>query len=66
MELAQWAQELKPRLRVEVINLTDQPDAGDGLIVAVPTYAYADSPIFLGNPSPQELRAWLDQLNPED
>lgn len=65
LELVAWLQTIKPDLIIEIIDLAKQPDAGLGLVFAVPTYVYNSKPVFLGNPSPQELQAWLDKLCPE-
>ena len=54
----------KPQLPVEVIDLSlQQPEEGHGLVFAVPTYVYENKPIFLGNPSPMQLKTWLDSLD---
>ncbi len=65
LEMAAVAKEIRPGLKTEVIDLSEDPDAGVGLVFAVPTYVYNDRPVFLGNPSLQEFRAWLDQLGRE-
>ena len=65
LEVAEWVRMVKPRLEVEIIDLAKEHDADLGLVLAVPTYVYAGRPIFLGNPSPQELQTWLDNLDPE-
>ena len=53
---------IKPRLIVEIIDLATNPTAGAGLVFAVPAYVYNSEPVFLGDPSPLELHAWLDRL----
>ncbi len=63
--MAEWIREAEPRLEVEVMNLSVEPDAGGNLVFAVPTYVYGDRAIFLGNPSPQELKTWLGSLDIE-
>ncbi len=63
--MAEWVREAEPRLEVEVMNLSVEPDAGGSLVFAVPAYVYGDRAIFLGNPSPQELKTWLGSLDPE-
>jgi hypothetical protein len=63
-ELAGWVQELQPRLEVRIVDLAEDPDADMGVVFAVPTYVYNGKPLFLGNPSPQELQRWLDSLDP--
>ncbi len=65
MELAEWVREVEPRLEVQVVDISVEPDAGAKLVFAVPTYLYDGKPIFLGNPSLQELGSWLDSLDPE-
>ena len=65
LEMAALAKKLKPMLKTEVIDLSEQPDAGTGTVFAVPTYVYNNRPLFLGNPSPQEFQAWLDHLDLE-
>ena len=65
LELAEWVRDVEPRLEVQVMDLSVEPNAGDNLVFAVPTYVYGDQAIFLGNPSPQELRTWLDSLDLE-
>ena len=47
------------------MDLSAEPDTGGNLVFAVPTYVYRDQAIFLGNPSPQELKTWLDSLDLE-
>jgi hypothetical protein len=64
-ELAEWVREVEPRLEVQVMDLSVEPDAGGNLVFAVPTYVYGDQAIFLGNPSPGELKTWLDSLHLE-
>lgn len=61
-ELAAWMRSIKPGLSIQVIDLEIYPDEGGGLIFAVPTYVYNGRPLFVGNPSTQELRRWLDNL----
>ncbi len=65
LELAAMVRKIKPRLIVEIIDLAINPTAGAGLVFAVPAYVYNSKPVFLGNPSPLELQAWLDRLEPE-
>ena len=65
LELVAWLRTIRPDLMIEIIDLSKQPDAGLGLVFAVPTYVYDSKPVFLGNPSPPELQAWLDKLRPE-
>ena len=55
---------IKPGLPVEIVDLSEKPDAGRGLIFAVPTCVYEARPVFAGNPSPIVLRGWLDSLDP--
>ncbi len=52
----------KPSLNVEVIDLatTDGPDQDS--VFAVPAHVYRSRAVFLGNPSQQELKRWLDTL----
>ncbi len=64
-ELAEWVQGVAPGLGVQVIDLMMEPDAGVGLLFGVPTYAFGDETIFLGNPSQRELQLWLDRLDLE-
>ena len=64
LELAAMVKTIKPRLVVEIIDLAINPTAGAGLVFAVPAYVYDNRPVFLGNPSPLELQAWLDRLEP--
>ncbi len=61
----EWVRRLKPGLSIQVIDLAITPDAGFGMIFAVPTYVYGNRPVFLGNPSRQELEAWLNTLGAE-
>ena len=63
--MAEWVREVEPRLEVQVMDLSVEPDATGNLVFAVPTYVYGDQAIFLGNPSPQELKTWLDSLDLE-
>ena len=65
LELAEWVRDVEPRLEVQVMDLSVEPNAGGNLVFAVPTYVYGDQAIFLGNPSPRELRTWLDSLDLE-
>ena len=65
LELAEWVHGVEPRLEVQVINLSVEPDAAGNLVFAVPTYVYGDQALFLGNPSPQELKTWLGSLDLE-
>ncbi len=64
-ELAAWIRSIKPNLSIQVIDLDVYPDAGLGLVFAVPTYLYNSRPIFVGNPSRQELQRWLNDLESE-
>ncbi len=63
--MAKWVREAEPRLEVQVMDLSVEPDAGGNLVFAVPTYVYGEQAIFLGNPSSQELKTWLDSLGLE-
>ncbi len=63
--MAEWVREAEPRLEVQVVDLSVESDAGGNLVFAVPTYVYSDEAIFLGNPSPQELKTWLGSLDLE-
>ncbi|MCH7653667.1 MAG: hypothetical protein IIB14_08335 [Chloroflexi bacterium] len=65
LEPAAMVRKMKPRLIVEIIDLAINPTAGAGLVFAVPACVYDSKPIFFGNPSPLELQAWLDRLEPE-
>ncbi len=65
LELAEWVRGVEPRLEVQVVDLSVEPDASGILVFAVPTYVYGDQAIFLGNPSPQELKTWLGSLDLE-
>ncbi len=62
LELVDWIKAVKPYLSVEVVDLALQPNAGAGLVFAVPSYVYNSTPVFLGNPSEKELQTWLDGL----
>ena len=62
LELADWVKGVNPGLVVEVIDLAVRPNAGRNLVFAVPTYVYGTSPVFIGNPSKGQLKAWLDGL----
>ena len=64
-ELARWVQELQPRLEVRIVDLAEDLDGDTGVVFAVPTYVYNGKPLFMGNPSPQELQGWLDSLDLE-
>ena len=66
LELSEWVREAEPRLEVQVMDLSVEPDAGGNLVFAVPTYVYGEQAIFLGNPSTQELKTWLVSLDLED
>ena len=61
--MAEWVREVEPRLEVQVMDLSVEPDAGGNLVFAVPTYLYGGQAIFLGNPSPGDLISWLDSLD---
>ena len=65
MELADRVRKMKPQLGVEVIDISKEPTKGGGLVVAVPAYVHDGRLLFLGNPSPQELQSWLDNLDRE-
>ena len=62
LELVSWVRKAKPSLNVEVIDVsaTDRPDQDS--VFAVPTYVYRNKAVFLGNPSQEELKLWLDTL----
>ncbi len=63
--MVEWIREVEPRVEVKVMDLSVEPDAGGILVFAVPTYVYGDQALFLGNPSPQELKTWLGSLDLE-
>lgn len=65
VDLAQWVTQVNPRLEVHAVDGSQESEAGAKALVAVPTYVYNGEPVFLGNPSPDELRAWLDKIDPE-
>ena len=45
LELAEWLRGVEPRLEVQVMDLSVEPDAGGNLVFAVPTYVYGDEAI---------------------
>lgn len=65
LEIVAWLRELAPRLMIEVIDLALAFDLGPdrNLVFAVPTYVYDSRPVFLGNPSRGEIRAWLRSID---
>ena len=65
LELTAWARWIKPNLNIQIIDLAKEPEAGKGLVFAVPAYVYNRRTVFLGNPSRAELESWLDRLKPE-
>ena len=65
LELGDWVQKAQSWLEVQIVDLSAGPDSGSELVFAVPTYVFDGKPIFLGNPSKQELQTWLDGLDPE-
>lgn len=65
LEMAERARTTKPELKVEIIDLAKEDNSDPDLVFAVPTYVYAGRPLFLGNPSPLEFQAWLDNLHQE-
>jgi hypothetical protein len=65
LELAAWIKGVEPDLSVEVIDLSINANAGQGLVFAVSAYFHNERPVFLGNPSEGELQTWLDNLTGE-
>ncbi|MDA1347377.1 MAG: thioredoxin family protein [Chloroflexi bacterium] len=62
LELAAWVRKIKPKLVVEVVDLSLPSNADHVRVFAVPAYVYGDRTVFLGNPSHEELGAWLARL----
>ncbi len=62
-ESAEWVREVESRLGLQVVDISVEIDASAKLVFAVPTYLFGDKPIFLGNPSQQELGSWLESLS---
>ena len=60
LELVSWVRKAKPSPNVEVVDVstTDRPDQDS--MFAVPASVYRNRAVFLGNPSQQELKRWLD------
>lgn len=50
-----------PSLQIDLINLSDPDTICPEDVFAVPTFLYNDRLIFLGNPSQQELDAFLQE-----
>ena len=62
VELASWVRRIKPRLVVEIVDLSRSAAAAPVPVFAVPAYVYGDRTVFLGNPSRYELKVWLARL----
>ena len=65
MELVTWARGIRPELSIKTIDLGEKPEAVEEPVFAVPAYFYRGRPVFVGNPSRDELRDWLISLQPE-
>lgn len=53
---------------VEVINITDAQNIVPEAVFATPTFMLNDRIVSLGNPSPKEIRSWIEDattLQPE-
>ena len=61
-ELVAWARKINPSLKIRVVDISEEPTVGDRRVFAVPTYAYRDQILYLGNPSESDFRGWLDKL----
>ena len=65
LELVSWVRHAKPSLEVEVVDIATAGAPSEGPVFAVPAYIYQSRPLFLGNPSQQELERWLHTLEAE-
>ena len=65
LALADWLRQQAPKMIVEVIDMAVEPDSNRGMVFAVPTYVYNGRQIFVGNPSKEELGAWIGKLDLE-
>jgi hypothetical protein len=50
-----------PELSVRVIDINNRPEQIPKMVFAVPTYLLNGKMIFLGNPTQQELRTYLEK-----
>ena len=62
LELVSWVRKAKPNLNVEVVDISTTDRSDQDSVFAVPAYVYRSRAVFLGNPSQQELKRWLDTL----
>ena len=65
LELVSWVRRARPSLDVEVVDVATATDLNEDSVFAVPAYIYRSRPLFLGNPSQQELQRWLHTLDTE-
>ena len=65
LELVSWVRQAKPSLDVEVVDIATAGGPSEDSVFAVPAYIYQSRPLFLGNPSRQELERWLHTLEAE-
>ena len=65
LELVSWVRKARPSLDVEVVDIATATDPSEDPVFAVPAYIYRSRPLFLGNPSQQELEHWLNTLEAE-
>ena len=52
-------------LDVEVVDIATTGEHCEDSVFAMPAYIYRSRPLFLGNPSQQELEHWLNTLEAE-
>ena len=52
----------EPTLNVEVVDVSTTDRLDQDSVFAVPAYFYRSRAVFLGSPSQQELKRWLDTL----
>jgi thiol-disulfide isomerase/thioredoxin len=65
---AHMEQDYADVIAVEVINITDAQNIIPEAVFATPTFMLNDRIVSLGNPSPKEIRAWIEDattLQPE-
>ncbi len=62
LEVAARVRKTNLQLRVEVIDISQEPAGLDSQVFAVPAYVYDGRLLFLGNPSPEEFETWLKSL----
>ena len=62
--IAVWVEQDFPQLRVELIDIADPQVLVPDAVFATPTYMLNGHVVSMGNPSPEQVAEWVDEVGP--